>query len=41
VIQAFADTEKANSVLGWKSKYSLDDALASAWAWEKKLRNLD
>lgn len=41
VIQAFADTEKANSVLGWKSKYSLDDALASAWAWERKLRNLD
>ena len=41
VIQAFADTEKANSVLGWKSKYGLDDALASAWAWERKLRNLD
>jgi UDP-glucose 4-epimerase len=41
VIQAFADTEKANSVLGWKSKYSLGDALASAWAWERKLRNLD
>jgi len=41
VIQAFADTEKANSVLGWKSKYSLDDALASAWAWERKLINLD
>ena len=41
VIQAFADTEKANSVLGWNSKYSLDDALASAWAWERKLRNLD
>lgn len=41
VIQAFADTEKANSILGWKSKYSLDDALASAWAWERKLRNLD
>ena len=41
VIQAFADTEKANNVLGWKSKYGLDDALASAWAWERKLRNLD
>jgi len=41
VIQAFADTEKANSILGWKSKYSLDDALASAWAWERKLRKLD
>lgn len=41
VIQAFADTEKANKILGWKSKYSLDDALSSAWAWEKKLRNIN
>jgi len=41
VIRAFANTQKANSVLGWKSKYSLDDALASAWAWERKIRNLD
>lgn len=32
---AFADTQKANQVLGWKSKRSLEDSLASAWAWEK------
>lgn len=40
VIQAYADTSKANDVLGWKSQLSLDDAMLSAWNWEKKVRNL-
>src|SRR6056297_35595 len=39
VIQAYADTKKANEVLGWKAKYNLDDAMKSAWEWEKKIRN--
>ncbi|OYX27769.1 MAG: UDP-glucose 4-epimerase GalE [Flavobacteriales bacterium 32-35-8] len=34
VIAAYADTTKANTVLGWKSKLSLKDALSSAWKWE-------
>lgn len=38
VIQAYADTTKVNKVLGWKSKFSLEDALASAWKWECALR---
>jgi len=25
--------------LGWKTESSLDDAMASAWNWEKKIRN--
>jgi UDP-glucose 4-epimerase len=37
VIQAYADTTKANEVLGWRTQYSLQDALASAWKWEQKL----
>jgi UDP-glucose 4-epimerase len=37
VIAAFADTEKANEVLGWKAKRSLADALQSAWKWEQKV----
>ena len=37
IVSAFADTTKANNVLGWKSELSLKDALASAWKWEKKL----
>ncbi|MFL9838865.1 UDP-glucose 4-epimerase GalE [Flavobacterium sp. ST-75] len=38
VAEAYADTAKANNVLGWKSELSLDDALASAWKWEQKVR---
>jgi UDP-glucose 4-epimerase len=36
VIQAFADTTKANSVLGWKAEHTLEQALLSAWNWEEK-----
>ncbi len=38
VIQAYADTKKANDVLGWKAKSTLDDAMKSAWDWENKIR---
>ncbi|KPM31287.1 UDP-glucose 4-epimerase [Croceitalea dokdonensis DOKDO 023] len=38
VIQAYADTAKANEVLGWKAASTLDDAMESAWNWEKKIR---
>jgi UDP-glucose 4-epimerase len=37
VVSAYADTNKANSVLGWKAKYSLDDAMDSAWKWQQAL----
>jgi len=39
IIQAYANTEKANDVLGWKAKSSLDDAMKSAWEWEKIVRS--
>lgn len=39
VIQAYADTRRANEVLGWKAKSSLDEAMSSAWEWEKKVRS--
>lgn len=39
VIQAYADTKKANEVLGWSAKSTLDDAMKSAWEWEKKVRS--
>ena len=35
VIAAYADTQKANDVLGWKAGSSLDEALESAWNWQK------
>lgn len=37
VISAYADTKKANSELGWKTKRSLEEALKSAWEWEKSV----
>jgi UDP-glucose 4-epimerase len=40
IISAYADTTKANEVLGWKSQYTLDEAMKSAWVWEQKVRNL-
>ena len=39
VISAYADTDKANNELGWKTKLSLDDAMRSAWKWEQKVRS--
>ncbi|MFV5690307.1 UDP-glucose 4-epimerase GalE [Flavobacterium sp. ZT3R25] len=38
VVMAYANTEKANAILGWKTKLTLEDAIASAWNWEKKIR---
>lgn len=39
VIEAFANTDKANDILGWKAKSTLEEALASAWKWEQKIRS--
>lgn len=38
IVAAYSDTTKANNVLGWKSQFNLDEALLSAWNWEKKIR---
>jgi len=34
--QVWADTKLANQVLGWKTQKSLDEAMLSAWNWEKQ-----
>ncbi|MEY8780355.1 UDP-glucose 4-epimerase GalE [Allomuricauda sp. XS_ASV26] len=39
VVQAYADTTKANKVLGWKAISTLDEAMESAWKWEKNVRS--
>ncbi|MBD3583890.1 UDP-glucose 4-epimerase GalE [Flavobacterium selenitireducens] len=39
VITAYANTDKANNVLGWKAQSTLEDGLASAWKWEQKIRS--
>lgn len=38
VIEAYANTDKANKVLGWHAESTLEDALESAWKWEQKMR---
>lgn len=40
VIQAYADTTKANTVLGWKTELTIEDAMRDAWRWEVKLAGL-
>ncbi len=37
VTAAYANTHKASTILGWQSRFSLEEAMASAWAWENKL----
>jgi len=37
VVSAYADTTKANQVLGWQARFNLKEALWSAWNWEKGL----
>jgi len=36
--QIWADPHKANTVLGWSAKESIEDTLFSAWKWEQKIR---
>ena len=36
--QIWADPSYANMELGWKTELSLDDAMKSAWEWEKHYR---
>ena len=38
VVEAYAGTDKANQILGWKAETSLEDSLASAWKWEQRVR---
>lgn len=35
----YADTNKANHVLGWKTEIDIDEMMRSAWAWEQKLQS--
>jgi UDP-glucose 4-epimerase len=35
VVAVWADTEKVNSVLGWKAKRNLETMMRDAWNWQK------
>lgn len=38
VTMAYASTGKANTILGWETASTLDEAMESAWKWEQKVR---
>ncbi|MFZ2905743.1 MAG: UDP-glucose 4-epimerase GalE [Cyclobacteriaceae bacterium] len=38
VEKVYADPQKVNKVLNWKTKFSIEDALHHAWEWQKKLK---
>jgi UDP-glucose 4-epimerase len=38
IVMIWADPSLANSELGWKTVFSLDDCMRSAWNWEKLIR---
>lgn len=36
--KVWGNVDKANNVLGWKAVHTLEEALSSAWNWQKQLR---
>jgi UDP-glucose 4-epimerase len=39
ITSAYANTDKANTILGWKAESTLEEAMESAWKWEQKIRS--
>jgi UDP-glucose 4-epimerase len=39
VEKTYADPTKAFTQLGWKTKYTIEEALLHAWNWQKKISN--
>ena len=37
----FSSCDKANNILGWKAKFSVEKAMIDAWNWEKNKQKLD
>jgi UDP-glucose 4-epimerase len=37
IVKVYADPQKANKVLNWKTKYSIEDGLLHAWKWQQKI----
>ncbi len=38
--QLWADPRKSNELLGWSASTPVEDVVASAWRWEKRIRNI-
>ncbi|MFM8710202.1 MAG: hypothetical protein ACKOC7_02905, partial [Sphingomonadales bacterium] len=39
VVAIYANNDRARSVLGWQTRYTLNDIMSTAWTWEQKLRD--
>lgn len=39
-VAAYAEVSKIANELGWKAKFSLEEALASAWKWEQQIQEV-
>ncbi len=37
VVSVYADTTKCTTVLGWKPRHTLEDALRDAWKWQRSI----
>jgi UDP-glucose 4-epimerase len=37
VVSIYADNSLAQSLLGWRPRFGVDDMMASAWKWELAL----
>lgn len=38
VVSVYANNDAAKKMLGWELKFSLEDIMATAWKWEKRLK---
>ena len=39
VVSIYANNEKAKTILGWETKYNLEEMMLTAWEWEQKINN--
>ncbi len=38
VVSVYANNDLAKEMLGWQTRFSLDDIMATAWKWERRLK---
>jgi len=38
VVSVYANNDLAKKLLGWQTRFSLDDIMATAWKWERRLK---
>jgi len=38
VVSVYANNDLAKELLGWQTRFSLDDIMATAWKWERRLK---